>query len=136
MPKTAQQWKDTLGLDELPDADYLALLNEAEGQEASGGTLPPDRFVEMTPGEIAAAVVLGSAGAAFKAIRTAQGLTVRKAGEAWGMTSGRVSQIEAEDANLYMSTVGDTAHRMGYRAKLLLEPLDGGPAYVAELPHS
>lgn len=35
-----------------------------------------------------------------------------------------------------MSTLGEMAHRMGYRAKLVLEPLDEGPRYETELPHS
>lgn len=136
MPKTAQEWKDLLGLDELPDPEFLANLNALEGVDViEGGGVPDAQWVTMPPGEIAAAVVLGSAGAAFKAIRAAQGLTVRQAADAWGVSPGRVSQVEAEDANLYMSTVAETARRMGYRAKLVLEPLEGGPRYEAELPH-
>lgn len=136
MSKTAQEWQQLLGLDTLLDEAFLTALNALEGQEvidgggleARGLTAPP-----LTPGELVGALVVESAGAAFKKARQEQHLTVRQAAQAWGVSPGRVSQMEAQDANLYMSTVGSVAFRMGYRAKLVLEPLDDGPVIVAPL---
>lgn len=79
------------------------------------------------------ALVVESAGEAFKAARQQKGLTVRLAAENWGISSGCISQIESPEANLYMSTVGSAALRMGYRAKLVLEPMEGGQPIEALL---
>lgn len=142
MPKTAQEWKVQLGLPELPDAEYLAALNSLEGLETvDGGRLEAQgQAVEMTPGEIAGAVVLDSVGEMLRAVRQAHEMTVREAGAAWGVTPGRISQLESAGANLYSSTLGEMAHRMGYRARVILEPLDPGdtarPRFETELPHT
>ncbi|MBB6017070.1 helix-turn-helix domain-containing protein [Deinococcus radiopugnans] len=136
MSKTAQEWQQQLGLDTLPDEELLQAFNALEGQEViDGGGLEARGLTapSMTPDELVAALVVGSAGAAFKKVRQEQHLTVRQAAQAWGVSPGRVSQMEAQDANLYMSTVGSAALRMGYRAKLVLEPLEGGQAIVAPL---
>ncbi len=132
--KTAQEWKDALGLAELPDAEYLADLNALDGQETVDFEgADPARFVAATPADVAAQVVLASAGQAFREARRRAGFTVRKAAEQWGMSPGRVSQVEADDANLYAQTIAETAQRMGYRARLVLEPLDGGEPIAADL---
>lgn len=134
MSKTPQEWQSALGLDELPDAEWVQLMNALEGRETiDGGGLEAQG---LTPDEIGVALVVASAGAAFRAVRQDQQLTVRQAAEAWGVLPGRVSQIESTDANLYLSTVGSAALRMGYRAKLLLEPLESGPTIVAALGDS
>ena len=36
--KTAKQWQEDLGLEDLPDAELLALLNEAAGAETAAFT--------------------------------------------------------------------------------------------------
>lgn len=134
MSKTPQEWQSALGLDELPDAEWVQMMNALEGRETiDGGGLEAQG---LTPDEIGVALVVASAGAAFRAVRQDQQLTVRQAAEAWGVLPGRVSQIESTDANLYLSTVGSAALRMGYRAKLLLEPLESGPTIVAALGDS
>ncbi|GHG08714.1 hypothetical protein GCM10017783_21630 [Deinococcus piscis] len=134
--KTAQEWQQHLGLDELPDDDFVTALNSLEGQDAvDGGGLEDQGLVaaQTSPAELVSALVVESAGEAFKAVRQEQGLTVRQAAESWGVSPGRISQMESPEANLYMSTVGSAALRMGYRAKLVLEPLDGGQPIEASL---
>ena len=136
MSKTPQEWQSALGLGELPDAQWVEMMNALEGQETiDGGGLEMQGLTApaLTPDEIGVALVVASAGAAFRAVRQDQQLTVRQAAEAWGVSPGRVSQIESADANLYLSTVGSAALRMGYRAKLILEPLESGPTIVAAL---
>ncbi|CAM3955342.1 helix-turn-helix domain-containing protein [Deinococcus frigens] len=136
MSKTPQEWQVVLGLDELPDAQWVEMLNALEGRDTiDGGGLEAQGLTAsvLTPDEISMALVVESAGAAFRTVRQDQHLTVRQAAEAWGVSPGRVSQIEAADANLYLSTVGSAALRMGYRAKLVLEPLENGPTIVAAL---
>ena len=134
--KTAQEWQQHLGLDELPDDEFVTALNSLEGQDAvDGGGLEAQGLVaaQTSPAELVSALVVESAGEAFKAVRQEQGLTVRQAAESWGVSPGRISQMESPEANLYMSTVGSAALRMGYRAKLVLEPLDGGQPIEASL---
>ncbi|MCY1704274.1 helix-turn-helix domain-containing protein [Deinococcus sp. SL84] len=134
--KTAKEWQQHLGLDELPDDEFVTALNSLEGQDAvDGGGLEAQGLVaaHASPAELVSALVVESAGEAFKAVRQEQGLTVRQAAESWGVSPGRVSQMESPEANLYMSTVGSAALRMGYRAKLVLEPLDGGQPIEASL---
>ncbi len=130
--KTAQEWQDILNLEALPDAEMLALLNEAEGHEVSGGSLPESQFVRMTPAEISQAVAVGSLGQAFKVIREREGLTMRAAGERWGVSSGRISQLEHPDANLTIGTITDMLGRMGKRARLVIED-EGGETIEATL---
>lgn len=134
--KTAQEWQMHLGLDTLPDETFVANLNALEGQETiDGGELEAQGLVAMQTSleALVSALVVESAGEAFKAARQQKGLTVRLAAENWGISSGRISQIESPEANLYMSTVGSAALRMGYRAKLVLEPMDGGQPIEAPL---
>lgn len=136
MSKTAQEWQQALGLDTPPDEEFLNALNTLEGQEVvDGGGLERLGLTAepLTPDELVGALVVESAGAAFKTARQEQHLTVREAAQAWGVSPGRVSQMEAPDANLYMSTLGNAALKMGYRAKLVLEPVEGGRAIVAPL---
>lgn len=131
--KTAQEWKELLNLDREPDAEELALLNESEGLEVAAGTGSAERFVPATPQEVTERVLVEGVGAAFRAVREEHHLTVRQAGEAWQVTSGRVSQLERRDANPQIGTIADLALRMGYRARLILEPLEGGRVIEAEL---
>ena len=136
MSKTPQEWQSALALGELPDAEWTEMMNALEDRETiDGGGLEVQGLtaLALTPDEIGVALVVASAGAAFRAVRQDQQLTVRQAAEAWGVSPGRVSQIESADANLYLSTVGSAALRMGYRAKLILEPLESGPTIVAAL---
>ena len=131
MPKTPQYWKERLDLTEVPDPEYLSALNALEGIEvirAQG-----DHLQEMTPDDLLAALIVEGAGQAFRAIRAQAGLTTRRAGDLLGVSGARVSQLEADDANLYTSTVAEVAARFGYRAKLVLEPLDGGQRIEATL---
>lgn len=53
MPRTAQQWKDDLGLAELPDPEYLAALIALEDMETIDDSgMEPARFQLAT--EVAA----------------------------------------------------------------------------------
>lgn len=134
--KTAQEWQEHLGLDILPDKEFVAAMNTLENQDAiDGGGLEAKGLVAMqaSPETLVSALVVESAGEAFKAARQEQKLTIRLAAEHWGVSAGRISQIESPASNLYMSTVGNAALRMGYRAKLVLEPIDGGQSIEAPL---
>jgi DNA-binding XRE family transcriptional regulator len=134
MPRTAQQWKDLLGLAELPDPEYLEALTGLEDVETIDDSgMDPARFEASTPGALVAALIVQGAGQAFRAVRTRAQLTTRQAGEVLGLSGARVSQIEADDANLYTSTVAEVAARFGYRATLVLEPIAGGQKIEALL---
>lgn len=103
----------------------MTALNSLEGEDAVSGDgleAQDQVAVQTSLAELVSALVVESAGETFKAVRQERGLTVRQAAESWGISPGRVSQMEFPEANLYMSTVGSAALRMGYRAKLILEP--------------
>jgi DNA-binding XRE family transcriptional regulator len=134
MPRTAQEWKNALGLAELPDTDYLAALADLEDLETVNDTgLEAPRFQSASPESLVTALIVQGAGQAFRAVRGRAGLTTRQAGEVLGVSGARVSQIEADEANLYTTTVAEVAARFGYRATLVLEPLEGGPRIEAQL---
>lgn len=131
MPKTAQEWKDQLELDELPDPEFLEALNGLEEKEviSAAGTLAssdPPTFVAMTFDEFKEALLVESVGLAFKSIRQAQGYTTRTAAQRFRLSPGRVSQIEQPGVNLELATIADLARRMGYRTRVVFEPIEGG----------
>lgn len=132
MPKTAQEWKEQLGLEELPDPQFLEALNGLENVETiSSSAADPTTFIEMTPDQIRETLLVEGVGLALRAIRTGQGHTTRSAAQAWQLSPGRVSQIEQPGANLELATLADLARRMGYRTRIVFEPVDGGPAISA-----
>lgn len=134
MPKTAQEWKDLLNLEDLPDSEFLDALNALEDKEVIGRSHDPPGEVSMTPTQLAEAVFEGSVGDALKRIREHAGLTTREAGEALGTSHARISQMERPDSSLNLMTVTRTAQRLGYRTKLVFEPEEDGPVITAPLP--
>jgi DNA-binding XRE family transcriptional regulator len=137
MPKTAEEWKDQLELDYLPDDELLEALNGLEGKEVIGSAGPldsaaktsptdPPTFVAMTFDEFKEALLVESVGLAFKSIRKSQGYTTRTAAQRYHLSQGRVSQIEQPGVNLELATIADLARRMGYRTRVVFEPVEGG----------
>lgn len=131
MPKNAQEWKDQLGLEELPDPEFLEALNGLENLETISGAADPATFVEMTPDQIRETLLVEGVGLALKTIRTRQGHTTRSAAQTWQLSPGRISQMEQPGANLELATLAELARRMGYRTRIVFEPVDGGPAISA-----
>lgn len=111
---SAEEWKDLMGLEYLPVDPLLEWLNEAATAEKYGSQAQR----EDEP--------LSCVGQAFRVLRLAQGHTTRSAAEAWQLSAGRVSQIERLGANLELSTIGELARRMGYRARVVFDPIPGG----------
>ncbi len=95
--------------------------------------MDPARFEASMPDALVAALIVQGDGQAFRAVRAKAQLTTRQAGETLGLSGARVSQIEANDAHLYISTVAEVAARFGYRATLVLEPIAGGRRIEAPL---
>lgn len=135
MSKTAQEWKAELDLDELPDAEFLEALNELEGKEVVVGSSsrPGGSWVCMTLSEIKEILLVEGVGMAFKAIRTGKGLSTRSGAHEWQLSQGRVSQIEQPGVNLELATVANLAQRMGYRTRVVFEPIEGGQTISATL---
>ena len=112
--KSAEEWQYLLDLEYLPVDPLLEWLNEESTAEEYG---PQARREDE---------LLACVGRAFRFIRMAQGHTTRSAAEAWQLSPGRVSQIERPGANLELSTIGELARRMGYRARVVFDPIPGG----------
>lgn len=134
VPKTAQEWQESLNLSWLPDEDEVAEFNLAEGKSVSAGTLPDTAFVTMTPSEIRAAVEVDSVGALFHIIRMERGESVRALAGKIGVSPARASQLEQPNINLTVQTIADMADRLGYDATLVLRPRkDANRTYEAHL---
>jgi hypothetical protein len=110
------------GLDGKEIIDAAGLLSSA----AETAATDPPSFVAMTFDEFKEALLVESVGLAFKSIRKAQGHTTRTAAHCYRLSPGRVSQIEQPGVNLELATIADLARRMGYRTRMVFEPVEGG----------
>lgn len=136
--KTAQEWKDTLNLDDLPDAELLALLNDAEGMEAAPHTadeaLAAGLATELDPHTLEQHIeelhTAETVGAALSAARGARHLAAREVGRRLGVSGARIVKLE-RGINAELFTVGRYAEAVGYRACLTLKPQEGGGPVIS-----
>ncbi len=124
VPKTAQEWQDSLSLSWLPDESEVAEFNQAEGRDVSAGRLPGTAFTKITIPEIRAAVSVDSVGALFRSIRIESGESVRTLAGRIGVSPARASQLEQPSVNLTVQTIAEMASRLGFDARLVLRPKD------------
>lgn len=139
--KTAQEWQKDLGLEELPDAEMLALLNEAAGMETAPFTaheaISAGLATELDTGKLEQQIeqlyTAETVGAALGAMRGASKLGVREMGRRLGVQGSAVTKLERGE-NAELATVARYAAAAGYRARLVLEPSEsGGPIITTPL---
>lgn len=136
--KTAEQWQQDLNLDTLPDADMLALLNEAAGLETAAFTadeavslgLADELEVDGLEQRVEALYTAETIGAALGAMRGARHLGVREMARRLGVQGSAVVKIERGE-NAELMTVARYATAAGYRARLVLEPEQGGGPVIS-----
>lgn len=132
MKKSRQQVRDEVGLDELPDDEFMQLLEEVgEGPTVSG---PPTGHLRAhEPEEIAYEIIQGPIGALLGRARAEVGFSLRRTGEGAGVSRGRIQQLEKSD-NLEVATLVRVAAALGYRVGISLQPIEAGrQPFFAEL---
>lgn len=136
MTRTKEQLKADLKLDELPDDEFMALLNEVGDGETVA--LPPEAAQGRTwvLEEIENAVIVGTVGRLLERARAASGQSLRAAGKSIRRTHSRVRQIE-ESENVEIATLVRLAHAYGYEVDITLRPVTAsGDAISAVLAAS
>lgn len=136
--KTAQEWQQELGLEELPDMEMLALLNEAAGMDAAPFTadeaisqgLASEPDIDTLEQHIEQLYTAETVGAALGAMRGASKLGVREMGRRLGVQGSAVVRLERGE-NAELATVARYAAAAGYRARLVLEPEQGGGPVIS-----
>lgn len=136
--KTAAEWQADLNLEELPDAEMLALLNEVAGMEAAPFTaeeavsqgLAVELDADALEGQIEQLHTAQTVGAALGAMRGAKQLGVREMGRRLGVQGSAVVKLERGE-NAELATVARYAAAAGYRARLVLEPEQGGGPVIS-----
>jgi len=136
MKKTKEQVRDELHLDQVPDDEFMQLLDEA-GEEAIVTGPPTAQAEAYTPEqiseELAALVVANSVGSLLAHARAESGLSLRAAGAGAGVSHGRIQQLENSE-NVEVATLVRTAEALGYDVRINLTPKRAGMRpLVAEL---
>lgn len=122
--KTKEEVRDILGLAELPDDEFMELLEAAGGEETVTGVSPVGGE-GYTPKELHAefqeALVARTVGDLLSQARDQSGASLRRAGRVLGLSHSRVQQLEASE-NLEVATLVRVAAGLGFRVKISLEP--------------
>jgi len=136
MRKTRQQVRDDLGLDDLPDDEFMQILAAAgEGPIVPGPRSDPAEG--HTPRQIAAelsdAIVDTTVGSLLARARAQAGLSLREVGTQAGVTRGRIQQLETSE-NIELATLVRVADALGYDVQITLVPeRSGQPPLSADL---
>lgn len=122
--KSKEDVKNALGLDELPDDEFMRLLDEVGGEETVTGVAPVEGegyTPEAIREELRDALVANRLGEMIAAARSQAGLSLRQVAELVGVSHSRIQQLEMSD-NLEVSTLVRVASGLGFRVKISLEP--------------
>lgn len=130
--KTAQEWKDLLGIKEEIDAELLELMNEAHiseqtygydlGQHHKGNPQDSNPLtIEGLKAELDAALTERKLTELLKAARQQSGQSLADAAEGMEVSRGRIQAIEKSE-NLEVSTLLKYVGALGYDVVLTLVP--------------
>ncbi len=120
--RSPAQVKRDLHLDEVPDAAFMALLEQVD---AAGEAPPrvPDAAAPITVDQLEAVCITGSVGELLAHARRQNQQSLDVVGRSAGVTRARVQQIEHSD-NVELSTLVKIAAALGYRVRIRLEPVN------------
>ncbi len=122
--QSKEEVQEELGLDELPDDEFMALLREAGEEEIVSGGSPVegDGYTpEDIRDELSEAIVAKNVGEMISNIREQAGISLRDAAETIGVSHSRIQQLEASD-NVEVATLARVAAGLGFQVKLSLKP--------------
>lgn len=122
--KTKEEVRNLLGLADLPDDEFMELL-EAAGDEGIVTGVPPVDGEGYDPEDIRTefqeALVAETVGDLLAQARDQSGASMRRAGRAIGLSHSRIQQLEGSE-NLEVATLVRVAAGLGFRVKISLEP--------------
>ena len=114
--------KRDLNLDDVPTADFMALLDAVAAAGPDLPTVPSD--ATATPVEqLEAILVNGSIGSLLAHARQQAEQTLDAVGKASGVTRARIQQIEQSE-NVEIATLIKIASALGYRVGIRLDPVN------------
>ena len=122
--RTKEEVQQELGLDELPDDEFMDLLREAGEEEIVSGVSPVEEdgyTPEEIRDELSEAIVAKNVGEMISNIREQAGISLREAAEAIGVSHSRIQQLENSD-NIEIGTLARVAVGLGFQVKISLEP--------------
>lgn len=122
--KTKEEVRDILGLAELPDDEFMELLEAAGEEETVTGVSPVedgDYTADEVRAELQEALVARTVGDLLSQARDQCGASLRRAGRITGLSHSRIQQLEASE-NLEVATLVRVAAGLGFRVKISLEP--------------
>jgi hypothetical protein len=122
--KTKEEVRDILGLAELPDDEFMELLEAAGEEETVTGVRPVEEegySPEKLRAELQEALVARTVGDLLSKAREQSGASLRRAGRVLGLSHSRVQQLEASE-NLEVATLVRVAAGLGFRVRISLEP--------------
>ena len=122
--KTKEEVRDILGLAELPDDEFMELLEAAGEEETVTGVAPVEdggQSAEEVHTEFQEALVARTVGDLLSQARDQSGASLRRAGRSLGLSHSRIQQLEASE-NLEVATIVRVAAGLGFRVKISLEP--------------
>jgi DNA-binding phage protein len=128
MEKTKEEVRSAFGLAELPDDEFMALLQQlGEGEVITGVEPVPGQgySAEALAEEYAEAVVAESVGQLIAVARKETGRSLRDVGAAAGVSHGRVREVE-HSSNVEIATLVRVADALGYDVRIVLEPRGAG----------
>ncbi len=131
--RTAKQWQTQLKLAEIPDSEFIALLEQiSDDNQSSTNDLETSALLltPATPETITSmleqAVISQSLSKMLKNARLESGMTLAQVSERMGVSRGRIGQLESEGANLEAQTLTRLADALEYDVVLTLKPRVAG----------
>jgi hypothetical protein len=129
----AKQWQKQLGLEEVPDAELLALLEASRdgAPKSKGKPSGKYRFKKATE-PLDKTLTHAMLGELLSEVRRKCGLTMQAVSEKSGVSRGRIAPINST-ANLELQTFVRQADVLGYDVVVTLQPRDKGKEALSAL---
>ena len=125
-----------LDLAELPDDEFMALIDETNQIEASGNARPAGYAQGTAPGELRKSVERATASALLAQAKSAAGVSNAAIARDLSVSRQRITEILGS-RNLEVATMVRVAAAVGYEVEVSLRPLDGEkPVFTAVLGYA
>jgi hypothetical protein len=132
--RTKKAVKASMQLDQLPDDEFMTLLDAVGDGPVVEGPSPSTGVVSYTPrrirDEIDVGLVDAGIGDLLARARAETGWTLREVGRTSGVTYGRVQQLE-KSTNIEIATLVRMAAALGYAVRIEFVPDRPGAAHLS-----
>lgn len=128
-----EEWQTTLNLEQSPDAELMALLEQASDENTPKAFEAASTDAHLTPitptgitSMLEEALISKSLSQMLKSARNESGMTLAEVSERMGVSRGRIGQLESEGSNLEAQTLARLADALEYDVVLTLRPRVAG----------